>query len=427
MSDYPRAFKTFVWSVVACAAIAVYYTPRPPLSHGDFASLLALAALAQVSEALAVSLPVAGSVSLSYAAVYASVVLYGGLPAVIVALCGSITVQEIRQHKSIWAVVFNAAQMAASAALSCLVLDVVGVPPLTSSWSIHAVSGKLLAGWMLAALVLWFVNALMFSVAVSITRGLPLRHTLHAQKLASFLINLGFLAPLGFLMAVVLLRRGWPTLLVLAIPFVLERQVLRAYVRLAESYTDNVRLLVSAIESKDPYTRGHSERVAFMARKLATRMKLSPRQVDLVERAALLHDLGKIGVPISVLRSSAELDPEEAQQIRLHPTTGADLVSRIALVSEASEAVLSHHERPDGAGYPRGLRDSDIPLIARVLACADVFDAMTSDRPYRSALGTDVALQEIVRVAGTQLDARIAMEFVRMLQDEQTMQNVHEQ
>lgn len=164
-----------------------------------------------------------------------------------------------------------------------------------------------------------------------------------------------------------------------------------------------ITALVAALEARDPYTRGHSDRVATIAGRIATELGLDAAASERVTLAGRLHDVGKIGVPDRVLLKPHELDAEESAIVRRHPAIGAQILSPIESLSDIVPAVLLHHERCDGAGYPEGRRANGIPLTARILAVADTFDALTSDRPYRAARPLQAALDVIRRARGPQL------------------------
>jgi putative nucleotidyltransferase with HDIG domain len=172
--------------------------------------------------------------------------------------------------------------------------------------------------------------------------------------------------------------------------------------------------LSRAIEARDPYTRGHSARVTAIAEAIARRLEWDQAQLELLHLGGPLHDVGKLGVSEEVLVKPGELDDEELAQIREHPKLGARILLRIASLRGALPYVLYHHERWDGSGYPTGRSGEQIPLEARVLAVADAFDAMTSDRPYRPALDRDEALAEVGRCAGTQFDPEIVRVFLEL-------------
>jgi putative nucleotidyltransferase with HDIG domain len=182
------------------------------------------------------------------------------------------------------------------------------------------------------------------------------------------------------------------------------------------TFSKTLGLMAQIIDRRDPYTAGHSRRVADYSRLTASALALSDRDVDIVERAALLHDLGKVGIPDAILLKPARLDDGERSVMDRHPTIGADLLRGITSMEDVTPCVLHHHERIDGCGYPSGLRGDTIPLGARIVAVADAFDAMTTDRPYRRALTADAAVTELGRMAGTQFDARVVVAMVTLVQ-----------
>jgi HD-GYP domain-containing protein (c-di-GMP phosphodiesterase class II) len=171
--------------------------------------------------------------------------------------------------------------------------------------------------------------------------------------------------------------------------------------------------LTSAVDAKDAYTCGHSERVALLSRHLAKQVMLTDHEVERIYMAGLLHDVGKIGVPEAVLQKPGKLTPEEFDQMKKHPEIGARILSDIKQVKDILPGVLHHHERYDGKGYPHGLAGENIPLMGRILCLADCFDAMTSNRTYRKALPLEVALTEIRRCSGTQFDPALTDAFLR--------------
>jgi HD-GYP domain-containing protein (c-di-GMP phosphodiesterase class II) len=174
-----------------------------------------------------------------------------------------------------------------------------------------------------------------------------------------------------------------------------------------DAYRATIATLVQAVETKDPYTRGHSERVARASVMIGRRIGMSEERLQTLEYAGTLHDVGKLGVPTTVLRKSGKLTDEEFDAIKLHPTRGHDMVREIRFLDEALEGIYHHHERIDGRGYPVGLQGEAIPEFARVIGVADAFDSMTSTRSYRSARSIDEALVELERCKGTQFDPRM--------------------
>jgi putative nucleotidyltransferase with HDIG domain len=172
--------------------------------------------------------------------------------------------------------------------------------------------------------------------------------------------------------------------------------------------------LANALEAKDPYTRGHSERVGVASRVLAQALGLSRTEVETASQAGLLHDIGKIGVPEAVLGKPGGLTEDEWAVMRRHPVLGAQIVAPFEFLASAAPIIRHHHERADGSGYPDGLRGEAIPLGASIVAVADVYDALTSDRPYRAALSPERARAFLNAGAGHTLDARVVATFLEL-------------
>jgi putative two-component system response regulator len=177
-----------------------------------------------------------------------------------------------------------------------------------------------------------------------------------------------------------------------------------------------IRALLTALETKDPYLKNHSARVASRSRKLALDLGLPPDEILIVERAALVHDLGKIGVPENILHKPGPLTPEEFLQIKKHPGYSTEIVRPLTEFQPCLPYILHHHERLDGSGYPDGLAGDAIPLGARIIATCDAFDAMASDRPYRPALPRPVILTNLLVARGKQLDGHLVEVFLKNLE-----------
>ncbi len=189
----------------------------------------------------------------------------------------------------------------------------------------------------------------------------------------------------------------------------------KLYGDVKRTYYETVQALSQAIEASDEYTRGHSDRVTKIAVEIAKRLQLSRAKIDLLKFAGTLHDIGKIGVIKEVLHKPGKLSDLEFALIKLHPKLGEEIIKPVAFLDKIRPIIRHHHERYDGKGYPDGLAGEDIPLMSRIIAVADTYDAMTSHRPYRSALSREIALAEIKKCSGTQLDPMVVEAFLAIL------------
>jgi putative nucleotidyltransferase with HDIG domain len=182
--------------------------------------------------------------------------------------------------------------------------------------------------------------------------------------------------------------------------------------QLQTAVSGSIRALAYAIEAKDPYTRGHSDRVTHYAVLTAVKLGMPPPEVENLKQAAILHDIGKIGVPGDVLHKPGKLDDLEYRIIQRHPEIGIGIVRQIGAMDATLPIIQAHHERHDGSGYPNKIKGAEIPLGARIIAVADAYDAMTSDRPYRRGMEVEAATAEIDRCIGTQFDPVVGEVFL---------------
>ncbi|MGW1215802.1 HD-GYP domain-containing protein [Streptomyces sp. NPDC002499] len=220
----------------------------------------------------------------------------------------------------------------------------------------------------------------------------------------------------GLMMAVLWRSRYGPVAaLLVLLPMCVSWWVFAQYHRERAAHQATIRALVQAVDIKDGYTRGHSERVGQASMMIARELGMDDARVEVLRFAGILHDVGKLGVPTRLLRKDGPLTPEERRVIELHPEYGHEMVRGIGFLGEARAAVLHHHERLDGSGYPYGLMGGQIPEPARVVAVADAFDAMTSTRSYRRARPVAAALEELQRCAGAQFDPRMVTALTRAL------------
>ena len=220
----------------------------------------------------------------------------------------------------------------------------------------------------------------------------------------------------GYLLA--LISPGHPWLAIVAVaPLAGVQLALKRAVQMRDQTVAAVESMADVVDRRDPYTGQHSKSVAEHAVRIARQLHLPARDVELIRLAARVHDLGKIAVPDEVLNKQGRLTDEEFAIMKKHPETGAEILAKFPEYRRGRELVLAHHERVDGRGYPRGLAGEDIPFGARVIAVADSWDAMTSDRPYRQAMDKRVAMAELLRGRGIQWDAEIVDAFAATMPD----------
>lgn len=187
---------------------------------------------------------------------------------------------------------------------------------------------------------------------------------------------------------------------------------------LERAYLDTIGILRQTVEAKDPYTRGHSDRVSEYSVLIGKKLGLDEKTLHILKIGGLFHDIGKIGIPDSILLKESKLSDEEYSQIKNHPMIGVHMLGDAAIFTDILPIVKHHHERYDGRGYPSQLVGDDIPYVARIAAVADTFDAMTSKRSYRDSLPIDVVRAEIERCSGTQFDPNIAKVFLSIMDND---------
>ncbi|MEU0438222.1 HD domain-containing phosphohydrolase [Streptomyces sp. NPDC006186] len=266
-----------------------------------------------------------------------------------------------------------------------------------------------------AVLVFCLVLAVLDTGVLALAERAPVARTwraVFAHSLAPVAVH-----GLAGLMMAVLWRSpyGPVAALLVLLPMYVSWWVFAQYHRERAAHRATIRALVQAVDIKDGYTRGHSERVGRASMMIARELGLDEDRVEVLRLAGILHDVGKLGVPTRLLRKDGPLTPEERRVIELHPEYGHEITRGISFLGEARAAILHHHERLDGSGYPYGLSGTQIPECARVVAVADAFDAMTSTRTYRRARPVAAAVQELRRCAGAQFDPTMVEALIRAL------------
>ena len=230
------------------------------------------------------------------------------------------------------------------------------------------------------------------------------------------LVNVLAAMPLGLLIAELLsLESGTWIAMIMLFPLLLARYAWQLYLDSKRQQDRLIAAFVSTMEAKDTYTQGHSERVGEYAEMIAWEMDLGQKNISMLREAAVLHDVGKIGIEDYILRKPGPLDPDERRKMQEHPIIGVKIVEQVGLAAEVVEIIRQHHERPDGKGYPSGIDADKIVLGAKILGVADAFDAMTSDRPYRKGMPRERAVEILNEESGKQFDPASVVALIRAL------------
>ncbi|MEO8636125.1 MAG: HD-GYP domain-containing protein [Gemmatimonadales bacterium] len=356
--------------------------------------------------------------STSFVVHLAAGILFGPFWGGLIAACATL-VSQLKQGSPWLKVAFNVTQRALCVATGMLVYSAVGgdLPPAYLAENVRLGSfaaQRDLALFFLAAISYFATNTVLLNAVVACSSGRPFREAwnLNAKGVFGYDIAASTLAiVLAFVYAASERAFGLGVLGFAAVlaPILVTRHVYGLYRRLQSSGRELLDLMVKAIEARDPYTSGHSVRVASLAKAIAQEAKMSAEEVELVYTAAILHDVGKIHEEFApLLRKDSKLTPEETALLQTHSVKSADLVGIISgFRGVVQDAVRSHHERWDGGGYPDGLVGDDIPLGARIIMISDTTDAMTTDRPYRKKLPIDAVISELQKYRGTQFDPRL--------------------
>lgn len=350
------------------------------------------------------------------------VVAFTQLPVAGLVLAGALSVGGTLlggQRPALPKLIFNSAQLGLSSGLAAYAYRVLGGGSVIAADHLPI----LLTATLGATAIYFLVNTSAVSGAIAVSTGAPFAPTWSSQ-FGWLTVTYAAFGGTGLILAGLYQAIGVVALPLLLVPLLVARGMFRSYQEVSEAYQSTVLAFVAAIEAKDAYTRGHSERVTEYALMIAKRNGMRDNQLEAFRYSALLHDVGKLMVRRAVLTKPSRLEKDEYEEIKTHPARGAEIVREIAFLRAAVDGVLYHHERLDGSGYPEGLQGDEVPEAARIMAVADTYDAMTSTRAYRGARSRQEALDELERFSGTQFDPRFVTMFTDALNEEQPMEEV---
>ena len=419
----------YVATVAAVGAVCVAQAARSARLEGvDVLMLAILVGLAAVTQRMPVFLFRSSAISVSFASVIASYVLYGTGVAVFVSLAQAAVNAFTPTRKPLVKAAFNAGSLATSAFVAGEIYRLFGPERGDIAATLVAVA--------VSAFAYFVVNTSLTAGVIALSEGqtfFAVWRTNYSWMPVNFLAT----AAQGAALALASQALGVFGLLVFTLPLAVAWYSFRLYMskshevrqrnaelqsvndmlrqtndRLEESHLSVIGALIGALEAKENARAQQAAQTMANAVAVAERLGLAADEVAVVKLGALFHDIGTIGVPESVLRKPGALDEHEWSEVRAHATIGANLLSNVPMLERVRPIVLSHHERYDGTGYPQGLREDQIPLAAQIITVADAFAAMTAERPYRTAMSAKDAMRELRANAGTQFNPVVVEAFI---------------
>jgi HD-GYP domain-containing protein (c-di-GMP phosphodiesterase class II) len=398
---------TLALSLLFLLIQAALFHPIPGSAPSAW-GLAAFVALAALAETFPLQVPLGNAViGVSGIIYWALIIQFPTFWAAAAASIGFLIADLVGRRTSIIKALFNASQVGVSIVLASLTF-------IAIQGGLGLSLGLQFFGAFAAAIVVyWLINTWLVSIGAWALYGENIS-SFWARNFRWYWVYELTSAPIALAIAFAYDQLGVIGLLLLALPALMVRLAYSQYLDLKKTYRETVRTLVKVIEMHDPYTAGHSDRVATYVRRLCEEIRLSPATTEKIELAAYLHDLGKINLDLAgIVRKAGKLTEDERRLIKLHPVMSADLANQVSYFKGEIEAIIRHHhENWDGTGYPHGLKGSQIPLGARIILISDAFDAMTTSRVYRGALDLEVVKEEFRKFAGIQFDPDLVTPFL---------------
>ncbi len=414
MPDLPKKVQIYVGIVIVAGGGFLYYWTLNITPSGDvLKGLLFWAILVIVVESLPIPLQHGGFMTLGFPVVYATLLIYGPGISSWIAISGTVIGVGRTQRQPWYRVLFNAAQLTLSVSVAWVIFRQTGGTLVTTD------SISYVLPVIPSAAAYFIVNTFSVQIALALQQKV--------SPLDMWLANVKWTAPnylaqtpIAFLMAVIYRQIAWWAVLFLFFPLYIAYYVYKLYTDMRREHLNTLEALAAAVEARDPYTEKHSKRMAEYAVATARTLGLSIDKVETLRYAAILHDIGKIGINDRILGKPESLTEKEWLEVKEHSRIGTDILSQIGSFRKASKLVYYHHERYNGEGYPEKLRGEDIPVGARILAVVDAYDAMTSKRPYRPAYSHQRAVAELKKKMGIQFDEKVVEAFLEVLNQNAT-------
>ncbi|QUI20919.1 HD-GYP domain-containing protein [Vallitalea pronyensis] len=406
---------------ISILAIAVLYFLYNKYEITSWEDIIFWGILATITETFLISFPSGVAVSVGLAVTVTSMIICGPLVGAIVAgigfACRMPVIEGTRRHllnTHISRTVFNIAQVIMVIGIAGEILyGMVGYSEATSL-------SELVPSVLLIILICEILNSFLVAIMINLMHSKNIFETFinNIKGIVPSLLGIG---ALGIIMALADINYGKGVVVLFFAPLLVARYSFKLYFESQSMAMETIHALNDALEVKDAYTGGHATRVQDYAVRLAKGIGMKKSQVERIRTAALLHDVGKIGIPDFILNKEGKLTKEEYDIIMEHPVMGARILSNVDSLKEISNIIRHHHERYDGTGYPDALKKDDIPLESALLSIADSFDAMTTDRPYKRSMAILEALQELEDNKGTQFNPELVDTFIHVMTTKEVM------
>ncbi len=396
MKGMPLRAGVTIGAVAGSAALLVYALVRGAADLDPFL-LISFGVLILLAEVGGVTGP-HSSYSVGFVVELAAIIVAGPAVAAIASCFGSLDLL-LRPHPNrVARFVFNTSQLCVSVGLAGTAYLALGGPVGRLR---RADFPEALLPIAAATVVFYLLNSTLVSAMIVMTSGVRWREVFDTNYRGAVVSFLSY-ALLGVMLAILYLEMGWSSIAFLLVPLLVARRALQAAAKMHQQFESTLKTLITAIEAKDLYTRGHAERVSRLAAMVAREYGLPEPRIRQIRYAALMHDVGKLAVSTKILQKPGKLTAEEYDHMKIHPIRGSEIVAEIDLLAEMVDGVRHHHERMDGKGYPDGLAGDALSEPARIIMVSDAFDSMTSTRTYRRALDMEKALGELRRCQDTQ-------------------------
>ncbi|MDP9320456.1 MAG: HD-GYP domain-containing protein [Chloroflexota bacterium] len=408
MTRNERVMLLAVIGLAACLLAKLSYPPPSDFDLGPFAFWIAVTLISSFAP---VNLPGGVLAYLNTAPLLAALFDTSlGHPFAVcwIAFLGTFGLRDFRRELAWYGTLYNRANWVLSAFVGWVALVV------TSPWVKPGDPYATFAQILIVGAAFAIANNFLSVLAASVRQQSPFSK-IWALSVRNVAVGLLGQIPLGWLMAKIALGVGYWATLPFLVPLLLARYTFTKYAETRDLFFGTVSALSQAIDAKDGFTRGHADRVSRIAGAVAREMGLREAEIERIELAGLLHDIGKIGVEDRILMKPMRLDADEQELMRRHPIYGASILEPSAALRPLVQMVLHHHENFDGSGYPEGLRGDGIPLGSRIIIVADAYEAMTSDRIYRKAIGHEKALEQLDKYKGIQFDPKIVRSLEQLL------------